>query len=456
MHVFIFMIRCLSCFLIMGGNRMTQVVNVVGAGLAGSEAAYQLAQRGVKVNLIEMRPVKQTPAHHTDKFAELVCSNSLRGNALTNAVGVLKEEMRQLDSLIISAADKARVPAGGALAVDRHDFAGYVTETLKNHPNITVLNEEINSIPEGYTIIATGPLTTDKLANEIVEATGKDQLYFYDAAAPIIEKDSIDMNKVYLKSRYDKGEAAYLNCPMTEDEFNTFYDALMEAEVAPVNEFEKEKYFEGCMPFEVMAERGRKTLLFGPMKPVGLEDPKTGERPYAVVQLRQDDAAGTLYNIVGFQTHLKWGAQKDVIRLIPGLENVEIVRYGVMHRNTFINSPDVLTETYELKGREELYFAGQMTGVEGYVESAASGLVAGINVAHKMLNKGEVIFPRETMIGSMAYYISHAKNEKNFQPMNANFGLLPTLEKKLKDKKLRYEKLADRALTYLDNYKQTL
>lgn len=435
---------------------MTQVVNVVGAGLAGSEAAYQLAQRGVKVNLIEMRPVKQTPAHHTDKFAELVCSNSLRGNALTNAVGVLKEEMRQLDSLIISAADKARVPAGGALAVDRHDFAGYVTETLKNHPNITVLNEEINSIPEGYTIIATGPLTTDKLANEIVEATGKDQLYSYDAAAPIIEKDSIDMNKVYLKSRYDKGEAAYLNCPMTEDEFNTFYDALMEAEVAPVNEFEKEKYFEGCMPFEVMAERGRKTLLFGPMKPVGLEDPKTGERPYAVVQLRQDDAAGTLYNIVGFQTHLKWGAQKDVIRLIPGLENVEIVRYGVMHRNTFINSPDVLTETYELKGREELYFAGQMTGVEGYVESAASGLVAGINVAHKMLNKGEVIFPRETMIGSMAYYISHAKNEKNFQPMNANFGLLPTLEKKVKDKKLRYEKLADRALTYLDNYKQTL
>lgn len=435
---------------------MTQVVNVVGAGLAGSEAAYQLAQRGIKVNLIEMRPVKQTPAHHTDKFAELVCSNSLRGNALTNAVGVLKEEMRRLDSLIIRAADKARVPAGGALAVDRHDFAGYITETLKEHPNITVLNEEINSIPEGYTIIATGPLTTDKLANEIVEATGKDQLYFYDAAAPIVEKDSIDLDKAYLKSRYDKGEAAYLNCPMTEEEFNTFYDALMEAEVAPVNEFEKEKYFEGCMPFEVMAERGRKTLLFGPMKPVGLEVPKTGKRPYAVVQLRQDDAAGTLYNIVGFQTHLKWGAQKDVIRLIPGLENVEIVRYGVMHRNTFINSPDVLTETYELKGREELYFAGQMTGVEGYVESAASGLVAGINVAHKIQNKGEVIFPRETMIGSMAYYISHAKNEKNFQPMNANFGLLPTLENRIKDKKLRYETLANRALDYLDNYKKTL
>ncbi|WP_210133127.1 FADH(2)-oxidizing methylenetetrahydrofolate--tRNA-(uracil(54)-C(5))-methyltransferase TrmFO [Staphylococcus sp. GDH8C106P] len=435
---------------------MSLTVNVIGAGLAGSEAAFQLAERGIKVNLVEMRPVKQTPAHHTDKFAELVCSNSLRGNALTNAVGVLKEEMRQLNSLIIEAADKARVPAGGALAVDRHDFAGYITETLKNHPNVTVINEEINSIPEGYTIIATGPLTTDKLAAEIVEATGKDQLYFYDAAAPIVEKDSIDMDKVYLKSRYDKGEAAYLNCPMTEEEFNRFYDALLAAEVAPTNEFEKEKYFEGCMPFEVMAERGRKTLLFGPMKPVGLEDPKTGERPYAVVQLRQDDAAGTLYNIVGFQTHLKWGAQKEVIRLIPGLENVDIVRYGVMHRNTFINSPDVLSETYALKGRDGLYFAGQMTGVEGYVESAASGLLAGINVAHKLQDKAEVIFPRETMIGSMAYYISHAKNEKNFQPMNANFGLLPALENRIKDKKERYETLAHRALSYLEHYKQTL
>lgn len=435
---------------------MSQTVNVIGAGLAGSEAAFQLAERGIKVNLVEMRPVKQTPAHHTDKFAELVCSNSLRGNALTNAVGVLKEEMRQLNSLIIEAADKARVPAGGALAVDRHDFAGYITETLKNHPNVTVINKEINSIPEGYTIIATGPLTTDKLAAEIVEATGKDQLYFYDAAAPIVEKDSIDMDKVYLKSRYDKGEAAYLNCPMTEEEFNRFYDALLAAEVAPTNEFEKEKYFEGCMPFEVMAERGRKTLLFGPMKPVGLEDPKTGERPYAVVQLRQDDAAGTLYNIVGFQTHLKWGAQKEVIRLIPGLENVDIVRYGVMHRNTFINSPDVLSETYALKGRDGLYFAGQMTGVEGYVESAASGLLAGINVAHKLQDKAEVIFPRETMIGSMSYYISHAKNEKNFQPMNANFGLLPALENRIKDKKERYETLAHRALSYLEHYKQTL
>lgn len=435
---------------------MSQTVNVIGAGLAGSEAAYQLAERGIKVNLIEMRPVKQTPAHHTDKFAELVCSNSLRGNALTNGVGVLKKEMRRLDSLIIAAADKARVPAGGALAVDRHDFAGYITDTLKNHPNVTVLNKEIHSIPEGHTIIATGPLTTEHLAKEIVEITGKDQLYFYDAAAPIIEKDSIDMDKVYLKSRYDKGEAAYLNCPMTEEEFNRFYDAVLEAEVAPVNEFEKEKYFEGCMPFEVMAGRGRKTLLFGPMKPVGLEDPKTGKRPYAVVQLRQDDAAGTLYNIVGFQTHLKWGAQKEVIQLIPGLENVDIVRYGVMHRNTFINSPDVLNEKYELINNDRIQFAGQMTGVEGYVESAASGLVAGINLAHKLLGKGEVIFPRETMIGSMAYYISHAKNEKNFQPMNANFGLLPSLDRRIKDKKERYEAQAYRALDYLENFKKTL
>ena len=435
---------------------MTQIVNVVGAGLAGSEAAYQLAQRGIKVNLIEMRPVKQTPAHHTDKFAELVCSNSLRGNALTNAVGVLKEEMRRLDSLVIRAADAARVPAGGALAVDRHDFAGFVTDTLKNHPNVNVIHEEIQSIPEGPTIIATGPLTTEGLAKQIVDITGEDQLYFYDAAAPIIEKDTIDMDKVYLKSRYDKGEAAYLNCPMTEEEFNRFYDAVLEAEVAPVNEFEKEKYFEGCMPFEVMAERGRKTLLFGPMKPVGLEDPKTDKRPYAVVQLRQDDAAGTLYNIVGFQTHLKWGAQKEVIKLIPGLENVEIVRYGVMHRNTFINSPEVLNENYQLIGHDQLYFAGQMTGVEGYVESAASGLVAGINIAHQLQGKGTVTFPRETVIGSMAYYISHANNNKNFQPMNANFGLLPQLEKRIKDKKERYETLANRALDYLENFKQTL
>ncbi|MCD8894175.1 FADH(2)-oxidizing methylenetetrahydrofolate--tRNA-(uracil(54)-C(5))-methyltransferase TrmFO [Mammaliicoccus sciuri] len=435
---------------------MMTSINVIGAGLAGSEAAYQIAKRGFNVNLYEMRPVKQTPAHHTDKFAELVCSNSLRGNQLTNAVGVLKEEMRQLDSLIIKAADNARVPAGGALAVDRHDFAGYITDTLKNHPNITVKNEEITEIPDGPTIIATGPLTTESLTKQIMNITGEEQLYFYDAAAPIIEKESINMDKVYLKSRYDKGDAAYLNCPMTEEEFNTFYDALINAEVVPLKEFEKEIYFEGCMPFEVMAERGKKTLLFGPMKPVGLEDPKTGKRPYAVVQLRQDDAAGTLYNIVGFQTHLKWGAQKEVISLIPGLENVDIVRYGVMHRNTFINSPNALKETYQLNSREDLFFAGQMTGVEGYVESAASGLIAGINASKLVSGLDPIVFPRETVIGSMAYYITHANNNKNFQPMNANFGLLPTLEKRIKDKKERYETLANRALKHLDSFKVML
>lgn len=430
-------------------------VNIIGAGLAGSEAAYQIAERGIKVKLYEMRPVKQTPAHHTDKFAELVCSNSLRGNALTNAVGVLKEEMRRLDSLIIKAADNASVPAGGALAVDRHEFSGYVTDTLKQHANIEVINEEITEIPDGPTIIATGPLTTESLSKQIQALTGQDHLYFYDAAAPIIEKDSIDMNKVYLKSRYDKGEAAYLNCPMTEDEFNTFYDALLEAEVVPLKEFEKEIYFEGCMPFEEMAKRGRKTLLFGPMKPVGLEDPKTGKRPYAVVQLRQDDAAGTLYNIVGFQTHLKWGAQKEILKLIPGLENVEVVRYGVMHRNTFINSPTNLQQTYQFKGNDSLFLAGQMTGVEGYVESAASGLVAGINMAKYVEGKPVITFPENTVIGSMAYYITHT-NSKNFQPMNANFGLLPSLDKRIKDKKERYEALAARALDSLEHFKVTL
>ncbi|UTH14668.1 FADH(2)-oxidizing methylenetetrahydrofolate--tRNA-(uracil(54)-C(5))-methyltransferase TrmFO [Macrococcus equipercicus] len=430
-------------------------INVIGAGLAGSEAAYQLAKRGIKVNLYEMRPVKQTPAHHTDKFAELVCSNSLRGNALTNGVGVLKEEMRRLDSLIMKAADSASVPAGGALAVDRHEFSGYITDTLKNHENITVINEEINEVPAGPTIIATGPLTTEQLSKSIQELTGQSHLYFYDAAAPIVEKESIDMDKVYLKSRYDKGEAAYLNCPMTEEEFDRFYEALTTAEVVSLKDFEKEIYFEGCMPFEEMARRGKKTLLFGPMKPVGLEDPKTGKRPYAVVQLRQDDAAGTLYNIVGFQTHLKWGAQKEVLRLIPGLENVDIVRYGVMHRNTFINSPTNLEQTYQFKGKEDLFLAGQMTGVEGYVESAASGLIAGINASKLLSGVTPITFPEKTMIGAMAYYITHTSS-KNFQPMNANFGLLPPLEKRIKDKKERYEALAARALDTLEQFKVTL
>ena len=431
---------------------MTEIiVNVIGAGLAGSEAAWQIAQRGVKVRLFEMRPVKQTPAHHTEKFAELVCSNSLRANTLTNAVGVIKEEMRILESVIIDAADNCSVPAGGALAVDRHEFAGYVTDKVRNHPLVEVVNEEVTEIPEGITVIATGPLTSPALAEQIKALTGEEYLYFYDAAAPIVEKDSIDMDKVYLKSRYDKGEAAYLNCPMTEEEFNRFYDALVSAETAPLKEFEKEKYFEGCMPVEVMAERGRKTLLFGPMKPVGLEDPKTGKRPYAVVQLRQDDAAGTLYNIVGFQTHLKWGPQKEVFSLIPGLENVEIVRYGVMHRNTFINSPTVLAPTYQLKARPNLFFAGQMTGVEGYVESAGSGLLAGINAARLAKGEEPIIFPAETALGSMARYITEAP-AKHFQPMNVNFGLFPELGERVRSKQERAQKHADRALTTIRNF----
>ncbi|MGF7529327.1 FADH(2)-oxidizing methylenetetrahydrofolate--tRNA-(uracil(54)-C(5))-methyltransferase TrmFO [Bacillus paralicheniformis] len=434
---------------------MNQTVNVIGAGLAGSEAAWQLAKRGINVRLYEMRPVKQTPAHHTDKFAELVCSNSLRANSLTNAVGVLKEEMRVLDSAIIAAADECSVPAGGALAVDRHEFAANVTEKVKNHPNVTVLNEEVTEIPEGPTIIATGPLTSESLSAKLRELTGEDYLYFYDAAAPIVEKDSLDMDKVYLKSRYDKGEAAYLNCPMTEEEFDRFYDALVSAETVPLKEFEKEIFFEGCMPIEVMAKRGKKTMLFGPMKPVGLEDPKTGKRPYAVVQLRQDDAAGTLYNIVGFQTHLKWGDQKEVLRLIPGLEQAEIVRYGVMHRNTFINSPSLLKATYQFKKRDDLFFAGQMTGVEGYVESAASGLVAGINAARLIQGKELVTFSNETAIGSMAHYITET-NKKNFQPMNANFGLFKELGVKIKNKQERNEQYASRALETIQNISKTL
>ncbi|RDI47469.1 FADH(2)-oxidizing methylenetetrahydrofolate--tRNA-(uracil(54)-C(5))-methyltransferase TrmFO [Falsibacillus pallidus] len=434
---------------------MTKTVNVIGAGLAGSEAAWQIANRGLKVNLYEMRPVKQTPAHHTDKFAELVCSNSLRANGLTNAVGVLKEEMRNLDSVIIQSADACAVPAGGALAVDRHEFAGHVTDKVRNHPNVTVFNEEVTEIPEGITVIATGPLTSPELSERLKELTGEEYLYFYDAAAPILEKDSIDMDKVYLKSRYDKGEAAYLNCPMNEEEFDEFYEALISAETVPLKEFEKEIFFEGCMPIEVMAQRGKKTMLFGPLKPVGLEDPKTGKRPYAVVQLRQDDAAGTLYNIVGFQTHLKWGPQKEVLKLIPGLENAEIVRYGVMHRNTFINSPSVLKATYQFRNKEELFFAGQMTGVEGYVESAASGLAAGINAARLALGEEPVVFPHETAIGSMANYIT-TTSKKNFQPMNANFGLFPELPERIKSKKERYEQHANRALETIQNFVKNL
>ena len=432
---------------------MEKKVIIIGAGLAGSEAAWQLAKRGVKVDLYEMGPKKMTPAHKTENFAELVCSNSLRANNITNAVGLLKEEMRRLDSLIIKCADATQVPAGGALAVDRDKFSQMITETIKTHPNINVIEEELLTIPKGDypVIVATGPLTSDSLSKDIRNYTKQDGLYFYDAAAPIIEKDSIDMEKVYLKSRYDKGEAAYLNCPMTKEEFTNFYNELITAEAAPLKEFEKEIYFEGCMPFEEMAKRGEKTLLFGPMKPVGLEDPKTDKRPYAVVQLRQDNSEGTLYNIVGFQTHLKWGEQKRIINMIPGLEHANVVRYGVMHRNTYLNSPQLLEKTYKLKEENNIYFAGQMTGVEGYVESAASGIVAALNALFNQEGK-EIIFPTETMIGAMANYIVDSTS-KNFQPMNANFGIIKPLPERIKDKKEKYERYANRSLEILENFK---
>ncbi|SDE70054.1 methylenetetrahydrofolate--tRNA-(uracil-5-)-methyltransferase [Fontibacillus panacisegetis] len=433
---------------------MTDVnkVTVIGAGLAGSEAAWQIASRGVPVKLYEMRPVVKTPAHHTDKFAELVCSNSLRSNGLTNAVGVLKEEMRILNSLVLGAADRNAVPAGGALAVDRDGFSGEITSTLHDHPLIEVANEEIREIPqEGIVVIATGPLTSPALSEQIQKLTGEDYFYFYDAAAPIVEKESIDMSKVYLASRYDKGEAAYLNCPMTEQEFDAFYDALISAEVAQLKEFEKEVYFEGCMPIEIMMRRGKQTALFGPMKPVGLMNPHTGTLPHAVVQLRQDNAAGTLYNLVGFQTHLKWGEQKRVFSMIPGLENAEFVRFGVMHRNTFINSPKLLQPTYQLKARPTLFFAGQMTGVEGYVESAASGLIAGINAARAAAGQEGIVFPEDTTLGSMARYITTADFE-HFQPMNANFGLFPKLDTRYRKKAEKNEALAHRALDSLKSF----
>ncbi|MCY0887198.1 MAG: FADH(2)-oxidizing methylenetetrahydrofolate--tRNA-(uracil(54)-C(5))-methyltransferase TrmFO [Alicyclobacillaceae bacterium] len=427
-------------------------VVVVGAGLAGSEAAWQLARRGVDVDLYEMRPVKQTPAHHTDGFAELVCSNSLRSNQLTNAVGLLKEEMRRLDSLIIAAADAHAVPAGGALAVDREGFSRHVTCALTEHPRIHVHREEWVQIPnEEICVLATGPLTSEILSRRISELLGEEYLYFFDAAAPIVTKESLDMDKLFYQSRYDKGDADYLNCPMTEIQFEQFYDALIHAETADLKDFEEERYFEGCMPVEVMASRGPKTLLFGPMKPVGLTDPQSGKRPFAVVQLRQDNAAATLLNMVGFQTHLKWGEQSRVFRLIPGLEQVEIVRYGVMHRNTYINSPHILLPSYQCKRSPNLFFAGQMTGVEGYVESAASGLVAGMNAARLATLRDVLEFPETTAIGSLAHYITHA-DTRYFQPMNATFGLLPSLSEKVRDKRERAAKMADRALAELDAF----
>ena len=409
---------------------MPERVTVIGGGLAGSEATWQLAKRGIEVDLYEMRPVKMTPAHETGNLSELVCTNSMRSNQLSNAVGLLKEEMRQLDSLIMRVADETAVPAGGALAVDRDSFSKKITQIINELPNVHVHNEEIKDIPkDGINIIATGPLTSDSLATKIKEFCGSESLHFFDAAAPIITAESIDYNIVYKKSRYDKGEAAYLNCPMDKEQFVNFYNNLITAETAELHEFEKNNVFEGCMPIEVMAKRGEKTMLFGPLKPVGLEDPKTGKLPYAVVQLRQDNASASMYNIVGFQTHLKFGEQKRVFSLIPGLANAVFVRYGKMHRNTYISSPEVLNSTYETKLCKNLFFAGQMTGVEGYVESAGSGLVAGINASLRAIGESPIVFPKNTAIGSMANYIT-STSAKNFQPMNASYSLMPQLEKK--------------------------
>ena len=431
---------------------------VVGAGMAGSEAAWQAASRGIKVDLYEMRPVKNTPAHKTDLFAELVCSNSLRGAGLENAVGVLKEEMRRLGSIIMEAADATKVPAGGALAVDRLGFSRYITEKVTNHPLINVIHRELEEIPyedNAVTIVASGPFTEGRLAENIGELMGQEYLYFYDAAAPIVTLESIDMTKAWKASRYGKGEAAYINCPMNKEEYHKFWTELVNSEKAPTHNFEKEKFFEGCMPVEEMASRGEDTLLFGPLKPVGLENPADGKLPYAVVQLRQDNADGTLYNIVGFQTHLKWPEQRRVFGMIPGLENAEFVRYGVMHRNTFINSPETMRPTMQFKDNDHLFFAGQMTGVEGYVESASSGLVAGINAARICKGLEPVVFPQETAHGSLCHYITTAP-AKHFQPMNVNFGIMSPIKEKIRDKKLKKQRIAERALTTLEEFKQCI
>ena len=414
---------------------LIKMVKVIGAGLAGVEASFYLAEKGIDVELYEMRPIKQTSAHKTDLFAELICSNSLRASSIDVAVGLLKEEMKMFNSIIMEAAEKTMVPAGGSLAVDRVKFATYITEKIKNHPKIKVINEEIKEIPSGDVIIATGPLTSDDFSIAIKNYLDEKDFYFFDAVAPIIDGSTIDYNKVYLKSRYDKGEAAYLNCPMTKEEFDKFYDKLINSECVEPHDFEL-KVFEGCMPFEVMAKRGRDTLLFGPMKPVGLEH--DGIKPYAVVQLRKENTLGSTYNIVGFQTHLTWPSQREVIKLIPGLENATILRYGVMHRNTYINSPKVLNSFYQLKKNNNIFFAGQMTGVEGYVESASSGLLAAINMYRKINNQELLKFPTETMMGALANYIS-MPNE-NFVPMNANYGIVPELnfKHKKKDRKMLY------------------
>ena len=433
---------------------MNNTVTVVGAGLAGCEAAWQLAQRGVSVRLCEMKPSQHSPAHHSDDFAELVCSNSLRSDELTNAAGLLKEELRRLDSLILSCADANRVEAGGALAVDREAFAAAVTEKIRNHPNIEVVYGEVTEIPEGRVVIASGPLTSDTLFDAIHARVGGDFLHFYDAAAPIVTSESIDMDSAYEASRYGKGTADYINCPFSREEYDAFWNALTTAEEAPVHGFEDSKVFEGCMPIEVNARRGYDTLRFGILKPVGLPDPKTGKDPYAVLQLRRDNANGTLYNLVGCQTHLKFGEQKRVFSMIPALRNAEFVRYGVMHRNTFLDSPRLLDATYALKSEPRIRFAGQITGVEGYVESAASGFLVGVETAAELKGLPPVNFPQETAVGALALYVANGPLSGNFQPMNVNFGIITPLGKKVRGKRGKNEEISQRSLELLAQMKE--
>jgi len=439
---------------------MTDTIQIYGAGLAGSEAAWQAVRQGVRVRLYEMKPEKKTPAHHTDGFAELVCSNSLRSAELTNGVGLLKEELRRMGSLIMEAADASRVAAGGALAVDRTKFSDYVTEKLRSHPLVEVISAEMTEIPEQeITVVATGPLTSDALAGTISRMTGGRSLYFYDAAAPIVDAESVDMTKAFFASRYGKGGADYINCPMTEAEYKAFYEALLSAEEATLHDFEagdRLKVFEGCMPVEVMARRGEDTLRYGPMKPVGIRHPETDEEYYAVVQLRRENDAGTMYNLVGFQTHLTWPEQRRVFSMIPGLERAEFLRYGVMHRNTFLCSPELLEADYSFRPNRRIYFAGQMTGVEGYIESAASGFVAGINAARQARGLEPFLFPEITMTGAMAHYVSHG-DKTLFQPMNANFGVMPPLGFKVKGgKRVRNEAMSQRALEEIGRIRETL
>jgi len=430
---------------------MTNPITILGAGLAGCEAAWQLAETGIAVTLVEQKPTQKSPAHQSDDFAELVCSNSLRSDRPENAAGLLKSEMRKLNSLIIQTADETAVDAGGALAVDRAGFAKQVTDKLRNHPLITIESREATAIPNGVVIIATGPLTSDGLATAIGTKTGGDFLHFFDAAAPIVSFDSIDLSRAYFAARYDKGTPDYLNCGMTREEYQTFYQALIQAETAPVHAFEQHMVFEGCMPVEVMAARGVDTLRFGPLKPVGLDHPETKERYYAVVQLRRDNVTGTMYNLVGFQTRLTFGAQKRVFSMIPGLENAEFLRYGVMHRNTYMDSPRLLDRYYRLKSDPRIRFAGQITGVEGYVESAASGLLCALETARQLQNQPPIDFPQQTAIGALALYASD-ESVGNFQPMNVNFGIIPPLEERIKNKQERNLAIANRSLAWFDDF----